>query len=58
MRVVVKVGTSTLAHPNGRANLREMEQLVRVLADLMNRGIQVVLVTSGAIGIGVGKMGL
>ncbi len=58
MRVVVKVGTSTLAHPNGRANLREMEHLVRVLADLMNRGIQVVLVTSGAIGIGVGKMGL
>lgn len=57
-RLVVKVGTSTLAHPSGRANIREMERLVRVLADLMNRDIQVILVTSGAIGIGVGKLGL
>ncbi|MGI6691256.1 MAG: glutamate 5-kinase [Christensenellales bacterium] len=57
-RVVVKVGTSTLTHPSGRANIREMEQLVAVLADLMNAGVQVVLVTSGAIGIGVGKLGL
>lgn len=58
IRLVVKVGTSTLAHPSGRANLREMERLVRVLADLMNRNIQVILVTSGAIGLGVGKLGL
>lgn len=57
-RVVVKVGTSTLAHPSGRANIREMERLVAVLADMMNQGIQVILVTSGAIGIGVGKLGL
>lgn len=57
-RLVVKVGTSTLAHASGRANIREMEKLVRVLADLMNRGIQVILVTSGAIGLGVGKLGL
>ena len=57
-RVVVKVGTSTLAHPSGRANIREMERLIAVLADMMNQGIQVILVTSGAIGIGVGKLGL
>ena len=57
-RIVVKVGTSTLTHPTGRANIREMEQLVKVLSDIMNRGTQVVLVTSGAIGVGVGKLGL
>ena len=57
-RIVVKVGTSTLTHANGRTNLREMERLVRVLSDIMNGGTQVVLVTSGAIGIGVGKLGL
>lgn len=57
-RIVVKVGTSTLAHKNGRTNIREMESLVRVLSDIMNSGLQVVLVTSGAIGIGVGKLGL
>ena len=53
-RIVVKVGTSTLAHKNGRTNIREMENLVRVLSDIMNSGVQVTLVTSGAIGIGVG----
>ncbi len=57
-RIVVKVGTSTLTHPTGRTNIREMEHLVRVLSDIMNQGIQAVLVTSGAIGVGVGKLGL
>lgn len=57
-RIVVKVGTSTLTHPTGRTNIREMEQLVRVLSDIMNSGIEVALVTSGAIGVGVGKLGL
>ena len=57
-RIVVKVGTSTLAHKSGRTNIREMENLVRVLSDIMNSGLQVALVTSGAIGIGVGKLGL
>jgi glutamate 5-kinase len=57
-RIVVKVGTSTLTHPSGRTNIRGMERLVQVLSDIMNSGIQVVLVTSGAIGIGVGKLGL
>ena len=57
-RVVVKVGTSTLTYPTGRARIREMEELVRVLCEMMNSGIQVALVTSGAIGVGMGKMGL
>ncbi len=57
-RIVVKVGTSTLAYANGKTNIRHMEELVRVLADLLNAGIQVALVSSGAIGVGVGKLGL
>ena len=57
-RVVVKVGTSTLTYENGKLNLRRIEQLVRVLADLKNRGGEVILVSSGAIGVGVGKLGL
>ena len=57
-RVVIKVGTSTLAHETGRLNLRRMEGLTRVLSDLKNRGMQIVLVSSGAIGVGAGKMGL
>ncbi len=57
-RVVVKVGTSTLTHETGKINLKRLETLVRVLADLMNMGREVVLVSSGAIGVGVGKLGL
>ena len=56
--IVCKVGTSTLTHETGRTNLRCMEELVTALSDLMNQGRQVVLVTSGAIGVGVGKLGL
>lgn len=56
--IVFKVGTSTLAHPTGKANLKNMEDLVTVLSDIMNAGIRVVLVTSGAIGVGAGKLGL
>ena len=58
MRIVVKVGTSTLAHPTGRLNIRHVEELVKVLSDLKNAGHEVVLVSSGAIGMGVGKLGL
>ncbi len=58
MRIVVKVGTSTLAHTGGRLNIRRVEQLCKVLSDLKNAGHQVVLVSSGAIGMGVGKLGL
>lgn len=57
-RVVVKVGSSTLTHSSGRMNLQRMEGLVRQLADLHNRGLQVILVTSGAVGAGIGKLGL
>lgn len=58
MRVVVKVGTSTLAHKGGRLNIRRVELLCKVLSDIKNAGHQVVLVSSGAIGMGVGKLGL
>lgn len=58
MRVVIKVGTSTLAHAGGRLNIRRVELLCKVISDIMNAGHQVVLVSSGAIGMGVGKLGL
>lgn len=58
MRIVVKVGTSTLAHKTGRTNIRHMEELVKVLSDLKNAGHEIILVSSGAIGMGVGKLGL
>ena len=58
MRIVVKVGTSTLAHATGRLNIRHVEELVKVLSDLKNAGHQMILVSSGAIGMGVGKLNL
>lgn len=58
MRIVIKVGTSTLAHPGGRLNIRRVEQLCKTMSDLKNAGHQLLLVTSGAIGMGVGKLGL
>lgn len=58
MIVVVKIGTSTLAHPTGLMNIRRIEQLCKVLSDIKNAGHQVILVSSGAIGMGVGKLGL
>ena len=58
MKIVIKVGTSTLAHPTGRLNIRRVEELVKVLSDLKNGGHQLVLVSSGAIGMGVGKLNL
>lgn len=57
-RVVVKVGTSTLTHKTGMLNIRRIELLVKVLSDLKNSGKEVVLVTSGAIGVGAGKLAL
>lgn len=57
-RIVVKVGTSTITYENGRMNLRNMERLSRALSSLMNEGREVVLVTSGAIGVGVGCLDL
>lgn len=58
MKIVIKVGTSTLAHPSGRMNIRRVEQLVKVLSDLKNQGHELILVSSGAIGMGVGKLNL
>jgi len=57
-RIVVKVGTSTLAYENGKTNIRRISKLVSVLSDCKNSGIDVALVTSGAIGVGAGKLGL
>lgn len=57
-RVVVKVGTSTLTHSDGKLNLFQLEQLAKEIKDLKNRGLEVLLVTSGAIGAGMGKMNL
>ena len=57
-RIVVKVGTSTLTYNTGKTNIRRMHKLVSVLSDIANSGIEVALVTSGAIGVGAGKLGL
>ena len=57
-RIVVKVGTSTITYENGRMNMRNIDRLARAIADLMNSGREVVLVTSGAIGVGVGCLDL
>lgn len=56
MRIVVKVGTSTLAHPTGRLNIQRMEKLCKVLSDLKNMGHEIILVSSGAIAVGFGKL--
>lgn len=58
MRIVVKVGTSTLAHKTGKLNIKRTDGMCRVLSDLKNAGHEVVLVSSGAIGMGSGKLGL
>ncbi|KNF10012.1 glutamate 5-kinase ProB [Gottschalkia purinilytica] len=57
-KIVIKVGTSTLTHENGKLNLNRIEKLARVLSDLNNQGKQVILVSSGAIAVGVQKLGL
>ena len=58
MRIVVKIGTSTLAHPTGHLNIRRVEELCKTMSDIKNAGHEVILVSSGAIGMGVGKLGL
>lgn len=58
MRTVIKVGTSTLTYQTGRLNIRVMDQLVKVLSDLKNAGHEIILVSSGAIAMGVGKLNL
>ena len=58
MRIVIKIGTSTLAYATGRLNIRRVEELCRVMCDLKNAGNEIILISSGAIGMGVGKLGL
>ncbi len=58
MRIVVKVGTSTLAHSTGRLNIKRVEHLCKVLSDIRNAGEELVMVSSGAIGVGQGKLSL
>ena len=58
MRIVVKVGTSTLAHATGHMNIRRVESLCKVMSDLKNAGHEMVLVSSGAIAMGLGKLNL
>ena len=58
MRITIKVGTSTLTHPSGHLNIRHVETLCKVLSDAKNAGHEMILVSSGAIGMGVGKLNL
>lgn len=58
MKIVVKVGTSTLAHTTGKLNIRRVKSLCETLSDLKNEGHEIILVSSGAIGMGVGKLAL
>ena len=58
MRIVVKIGTSTLAHPTGHLNIRRVEALCKTMSDIKNAGHELILVSSGASGMGVGKLGL
>ena len=57
-RIVVKVGTSSITYDTGMVNIRQIEKLCRILADIKNSGREVVLVTSGAIAVGASKLGL
>lgn len=57
-RIVIKLGTSTLTHKTGRLNIRRVEKLVKVIADIKNSGLDVIIVSSGSIGLGMGKLGL
>lgn len=57
-KTVIKVGTSTLTYDNGKVNYRRIESLCKVLADLQNSGEDIMLVSSGAVGVGMGKTGL
>lgn len=58
MRTVIKVGTSTLTHKTGHLNIRHMEELCKVISDLKNSGDEIIFVSSGAIGMGIGKLSL
>ena len=57
-RVVIKLGTSTLTHKTGRLNIRRVEKLVKVIADIYNAGNEIIIVSSGSIGLGMSKLGM
>ena len=57
-RIVVKVGSSTITHSNGKCDFARIDRLARELADWQNRGKQMILVTSGAVAVGVDRLGL
>ena len=58
MRIVIKIGTSTLTHQNGCVNIRRIESLCKIVSDIKNAGNEIILVSSGAIGMGTGKLNL
>ncbi|MDR0846955.1 MAG: glutamate 5-kinase [Lactobacillales bacterium] len=57
-RIVIKIGTSTLLYDNGTVNLRLIDELAFTITNLMNEGVEVILVTSGAIGVAMGQLRL
>lgn len=57
-RIVIKLGSSTLAHKTGKINIRRMTNLVRVISDLHNSGREIIIVSSGSVALGMGKLGL
>ena len=58
MRIVIKIGTSTLTHSTGCQNIKSTEMLCKILSDLKNMGNEIIMVSAGAIGMGTGKLGL
>ena len=58
MRVVIKIGTSTLAYSTGHLNIRQIESFCKVVSDIKNAGLEILVVSSGAVGMGMGKLGL
>ncbi len=57
-RIVIKVGTSTITYANGKRNFAQIDRLAREISDLQNQGKEMILVTSGAVAVGVDRMGL
>lgn len=57
-KIVIKIGTSTLTHKSGNINIKRFEELIKVIADLKNSGKEIIIVSSGAVGVGAGKLGL
>ena len=58
MRIVIKIGTSTLTHKSGKLNIKKTEELCKIISDLINSGEEIIMVSSGAIAMGVGKLPL